>query len=281
LSNIIPNLPSSLAACTSNVSAEDDLHIWVPDTVIVGLVSPSLEFDPNTFYAGASYDLRTNLTARLAVAVSQILPDNFGNAILGRHMYVWGGGAGAFVMHLTTPGQDCLQRAIDAINYRVLKSGKMAFTLLPEGPDSDLVPVEITGASPDWYTIAAAGGNGVGGSPGGPPATATATANAPSGDGTGQTVVVLDTGDPLQPHQEVAPDPNTFPKLCPDTTGACYKEMSQLSKKMQEVDVPVRYENAHLLSYGSSPTTDITLREHGMFIADLIYHLAANATILL
>jgi Subtilase family len=265
------NLPTALRSCITPASAPADLHLWAPDEVIVGLASTSQDF--------------SDATTPISEAIKQMLPPNIvkqGFTLDPKPVRIWGDGLGAFVFHVSPM---CLQQVVDTLNYRVMHNNGIAFTAPSQ---NRYIPIEITGVSPEWFIGGA--GDGIAGSPGGPPQANAAQGNSPSSSTASPTVYVLDSADKLGSGSGYAtnvtdsPDPGQYTSLCPTTaagspitTGTCYIEMQSLSKRLTESDTALSGETAYMSEYGTS--TDTTIREHGVFVSDLIHHLAPDATI--
>jgi hypothetical protein len=169
----------------------------------------------------------------------------------------------------------CLHEVVDSINIWILEHQGIAFTI--DAP-SQGIPVEITGASPDWYIIAGSGGNGIGGSPGGlPQPQPAAKPNVPARSANAPIVYVLDTADQLgQGNVTAPPDPAKYPSLCGSATNnPCAAELTDLATRSRESDWPLADED----DYGVNAPGDTREREHGLFVSDLIHHLAPQAQV--
>jgi hypothetical protein len=246
-----------------------EIRYWVRDTVALGLVSSDASF-PSVDPIALAKLVNTLLPSGLSVQPPQPI------VVIGQT-------AIAFAQLSGPAGNECVPRAVAFINYRIaLVHGTLPLT--------DQPTVTLMSASPDFYIIEQTMDH-IGGSPGGPPSwTATGsgpTANPPIDQGKG-TVYVLDTADPLGPDSAGIPQhgdgtgnalsaqPATALKpLCGNDPG-CLSELRQLGAggTVDELDVPLPDEGI-IGPYGPS----MSIREHGLFDAAIVHHLAGKATV--
>jgi hypothetical protein len=273
----LPPSTQSVTCNTPNSNAED-LHIWSSNSVMVGLASPEMT-------VGGPLGPGTVASAKdqIAIAVSRILPLTLkdpvtrSNPIMRVRVEVWGDGLGAAIVSVAPA---CLHEVVDSINSWIIDQHGIAFTTNSPFPRYS---IEFTGASPDWYIIGSEGGAGIGGSPGGDPHSQPgATRHPPAGGGSGTMVYVLDTADQLgQGTLGMPPSPVRYPLLCGsdpqtvDPNSACAQELTDLAMTTTLSHLPVAGED----DYGVNAPGDTEEREHGLFVSDLIHHLAPQAQI--
>lgn len=234
---------------TPTPSPEYDARFWVPGTIMVGLRSTT------SFPKISVSDVVTAINQMLkgGLTVTPTRPTEAELLTLNRT-------ATAFLTLHCSGGDSSdadLKAAITTINQNSDVDNSR-----PIGSSGAV----IAGASPDWYNAAAPTGVG-GGSPSGPPRSAPASPQPPSstGTGAGMTVYVLDTA--YRPMLDAQP-------LCARVSGFC--DLTTFGSMVTEDVRPVTDETSYLEDFGAN----LSIREHGIFIGEIIHHVAPQAHVI-
>jgi hypothetical protein len=241
-----------------------EIRYWVRDTVALSLVTTAASFPTVNIIA-----LDTTISGLLKSAGITTVPKSETAVIIHQT-------AIAFARLQPTAGQDCVARAVDALNHAIAaQEGSVPLNGQPE--------VQLVSSAPDFYLVEQ-NMDHIGGSPGGPPSwTGSAGPNAKGSTslGGGSTVYILDTVDPLSSPNNPGtrlPLASSLSSLCVnDTTGNCSRMVGELGAPgtVDGMYVPLADENISTPAYGASTS----IREHGVFISAIIHHLAGGATV--
>jgi len=314
--------PTNKEACYTK---SPELRFWVRDTMAVALRlppnSPASDDAINSAVLGAiNPAIKDRGLGTLSPPVSA---DQKPSPVLRS-------GAGAIAFYTLAPASDsslsalCDQRVINAVNAvnSLLKpnsrgsEGTVLTPIVVQAQGATSVPVSLLGASPDWI-FGASGTDGGFGHPGGPPRLIPGTfdpsevqdASTPSplltvraGDGTGTTVVVLDTGyqldkgkiprsAPVRCGADLCAPPAqsiTFSsKVAAALANASYLPLAGLANVLQESDMAVTTDSGDPSGPSNQPPYEfldasgnpVNIVDHGLFISGLIHQAAPGAQI--
>lgn len=255
-----------------------EIALWRHNVLVIGVVTTSsFPSDLGQQVADAVSTIlkqHTNLTTTLTDPDDQEDADGVSTtAIFGTTASVTVRIRGA------SSNKDAALRAADQVNYAVAQSNGI---VLPHAPD-----VRIVGASPNWFITPLAGTTQAGGSPAGPPtwpspAPTSPAHNAPTSTaGSGTTVYVLDTADPVT--SSPATLPAALSSVCAassaGSTTPCTSMLADLGSGGGAIDETYQTFSPGLEKVRGTFGYDTSAREHGLFITAMIHHVAPAATI--
>lgn len=250
-----PSPTASVLAPCVKAPPPPALRLWARDTILVSLRSSTSDI-------GALGSGMTDAASALNAVLASAAPSGVTLSVdaASATLYPFGQTAvAAFTLQQTGTTLECLGLAVDAINR--------AAAATPPGIALAHSPgAWVLSAAPNWYTVAS-GLDYVGGSPSDPPTALRAATITPPTLTTSKppaaaaSIYVLDTG--------YAPDSAS----CPASSATCASLVSQLNAQLfantvtDETTTSDRYRADH------------AIREHGVFIAAMLRHLAPTAPI--